>query len=79
MVYDISHRTLFGSKSFSIRFDELDGFLKVSSVRYLVLFGSGKDDAIDNRLRYLINQKTKNAKIKVDSYNHLPLEKTLML
>ena len=56
-----------------------DGF------RYLVLFGSENYDSIDNRIRYLINAKSgityiiayNYAKIKVDSYNYLPLKKTI--
>ena len=56
-----------------------DGF------RYLVLFGSEKYDFIDNKIRYLISVKSgiayiishNYAKIKVDSYNYLPLEKTI--
>ena len=49
------------------------------------LFGSEKHDAIYNRIRYLISQKSSIkyifchyfAKIKVDSYDSLPIEKIL--
>ena len=85
LVYDISHKTLFGSRRFCIRFDEVDGLLKVyDGVRYLALFGSGKDDGIYNRIR---SYKSKSgsayvsshyyAKVKTDFYNSLPLENTL--
>ena len=55
--------------------------------RYLVLSGSRKHDAIYNRIRYLISLKNSityvishyNAKIKVDFYDSLPIEKTLAL
>ena len=55
--------------------------------RYLVLSGSRKYDAMYNRIRYLISLKNSityvishyNAKIKVDSYDSLPIEKTLAL
>ena len=88
MVYDISYKTLFGSKPLRIRFDEVDGFIKIyDGVIFLVLCDSGKHDAIYNRIRYLISRKSgityvfshNYAKIKVDSYDYLPLEKTLKL
>ena len=49
----------------------------------LVLFGPEKYDAIYNKIRYLTSQKSdvtyvifhNYAKIKIDSYNSLPLEK----
>ena len=51
----------------------------------LVLFWGGKYDPIYNRIRYLIREKGgiiyifshNYVKFKVDSYNSLPLEKTL--
>ena len=53
--------------------------------RYLVFFGDKKYDFIYNRIRHLIGVKSgiicvksyNSAKIKVDSYNSIPLEKTL--
>ena len=40
LVHDISDKTLFGSKPLRIRFDEVDGFIRVyDMVRYLVIFG----------------------------------------
>ena len=53
--------------------------------RYLVLFGSERYGFIYNRIKYLINVKSSitfiipnnNAKIKVDSYDSLPLERTM--
>ena len=55
--------------------------------RYLVLFGSEKHDSIYNRIRYLISVKSgityvtfhNYAKIKVDSYDSLPLKKQRLL
>ena len=64
-----------------IRFDKIDGFIRVyDGARYLVLFGY-----ICNRTRYLISQKCgiayvishNYARIKVDSYDSLSLEKAL--
>ena len=68
-----------------IRFDKVNEFIRVyNETRYLVLFGPEKHYAIYNRIRYFISQKSginaisqKYARIKVDSYDSLPLEKTL--
>ena len=63
-----------------------DGFIRVcDGTRYLVLFGEEKHDPICSRSRYLIEVKSgiayvishNYAKIEVDSYDSLPLEKTL--
>ena len=68
-------------------FDKVNGFIRVyNGIRYLILFGPEKDDAIHNRIRYLISAKSgityvisyNYVRIKVDSYNSLPLEKTLL-
>ena len=75
-------------KPLRIRFDKIDRFIRVyDGTRYLVLFGPEKYDAIYNRIRYFISQESDNrnvishsyARIKVDSYDSLPLEKTLTL
>ena len=59
MVYKILYKNLFDSKLLRIRFDDVDGFIKVcDGIRYLVLFGSERYDAIYNRIRYLISQKS---------------------
>ena len=74
------------AKPLRIRFDKIDGFIRVyDGSRYLVLFGREKYDFIYNRIRYLIRVKSgikyviycNYAKIKVDSYDSLPLEKTI--
>ena len=73
-------------KSLRIFLDEIDGFFKIyNGIRYLGLFGSTKCDAIYNKIRYLKGQKNGItytidhffARIKIDSYNTLPKEKTL--
>ena len=54
-------------------------------IRSLTLFGPEKYDAINNKVRYLINLKSGIAyifshyfvKIKVDSYGSLPIEKNI--
>ena len=53
---------------------------------YLVIFGTEKYDSIYNRIRYLISAKCgityiishNYGKIKVDSYDSLPLEKAMV-
>ena len=59
--------------------------LSLDGTRYLVLFGSEKYDSIYNRIGYLISVKSgiryiishNYAKIKVDSYDSLPLKRTI--
>ena len=58
MVYDISYKTLICARPLRIRFDKVDGFIRVYEwTRYLIFFGLEKYDAIYNRIRYLISQK----------------------
>ena len=69
-----------------IRFYKINGFIRVyDRTRYLVLFGPEKCDAIFNRIRYFVWVKSgityvishNYTRIKVDSFDYLPLEKTL--
>ena len=48
LVYNnISYKTLINAKHLHIRFDKIDGFIRVyDGTRYLVLFGSEKNDFI---------------------------------
>ena len=80
------YTSLIDSKPLHIGFDKIDGFIRVyDGTRYLVLFRSEKYDSICNRIRYLISVKSgiryiishNHAKIKVDSFDSLPLEKTM--
>ena len=58
-VYDVSYKTFFGSKSLPVRFDEVSGFTRIyDEIRYLLLLAPENHDAIYNRFRYLINQKS---------------------
>ena len=86
LVYDISCKTLIAAKPLSIRFNKEDGFIRVyNETRYVVLFGPEKYDAIYSRIRYLVSLKSgitnftshKYLRIKIDSYNVLPLEEIL--
>ena len=74
------------AKSLRIRFDKIDGLIRVYvGTRYLVLFGAEIFDLIYTRIRYLIGVESgityvishSYVKIKVDSYDSLPLEKAL--
>ena len=71
-----------------IRFDKIDEFIRVyDGAKSLVLFESEKYDSIYDRIKYLISVRSgityiishNYATIKVDSYNSLPLEKTMTL
>ena len=86
LIYDISYKTLIDSKPLRIRFDIINEFIRIyNGTRYLTLFGSEKYDAIYNRIRlslksgitYIFSHYL--AKIKVDSYDSLPIEKLLTL
>ena len=88
LINDISYQTLIVPKPLCIRFDKIDGFIRTyGGTRYLVLLGPEKYDAIYNRIRYFISLKSGiahifshyYAKIRVDSYDSLPLEKILTL
>ena len=88
IVYNISYKTLIGAKPICIRFDKIDGFIRVyHGTRYLALFGGEKYDLICNKIRCLIGVKSgityvishNYAKIKIDMYDSLPSGKTLML
>ena len=76
------------AKPLHIRFDIVDGFIRVyDGTRYLVLFVPEKYDAIHNRISYILILKSgvtyvfshNYARIKNDSYDSLPIEKTLTL
>ena len=69
-----------------IRFNKINEFIRVyDGTKYLALFGNEKYDSVYNRIRYLISVNSdiiyiisqNYAKIKVDSYDLLPLEKTM--
>ena len=71
-----------------IRFDKIDGFIRIyDRTRNLTLLGSEEYEGIYNKIRYLISLKSGItyiyshyfAKIKVDSYDSLSIEKILTL
>ena len=88
LVSDISWKRLIGAKLLRIRNDKVDGFIRVyDGTRFSVLFGGEKYDFIRNRVTYLIRVKNgiayvishNYAIIKVDSYELLPLQESLIL
>ena len=88
LIYNILYKTLIGAKPLRIRFDKVNGFIRIyDGTRHSVLFGSERIDAIYGMIRYLIGQKSSityvifynYARIKIYSFDSLPLEKTLTL
>ena len=86
LVYKMSYKILVGAKSLHIRFDKIDGFIRVyNGTRYLIIFGA--ENRIYNKIRYLIGVQSgvlyvfshSYTRIKVDSHDSLSLEKTLTL
>ena len=74
------------TKPLRIMFDEIDGIIKIyDGIRYLVLFASERYNKIYDRIRYFTNEKSgiadiithNSVRIRIDSYNFLPIEKTL--
>ena len=82
LTHDISCKTFMGAKPLRIRFDKVDRIIKIyNGTRQLELFGPRIYKAIYGRINYLISEKSDAnynfAGIKIDSYNSLPIEKTL--
>ena len=58
LFYNISDKFLFGPKPLRIRFDKVEGFIRVNDgTIYLVLFGPVIYDTLYNRIRYLVSKK----------------------
>ena len=71
-----------------IRFDKIDEFIRIyDGTRYIVLFDPEIYDAIYKKIRYLKSLKSCTtyifshyyAKIKADTYDSIPIERTLTL
>ena len=74
------------AKPLCIRFDETDEFMKIhNKIRYLVLFDYSYCDKICDKIKYLISKKSgitdsinhNFARIRIDSYDSLAIEKIL--
>ena len=51
LIYNISYKTLIGAKPLRIRFDKIDGFIRIyDGNKHLVLLGLEKYDSIYNRI-----------------------------
>ena len=88
LIYNISYKTLINPKSLRIKFNQIDGFIRIyDGTRYLILFDAGEYEAIYNKIKYLISLKNGITYIfshyfterKADSYDSLPMEKRLIL
>ena len=86
LIYDISYKTSTGTKPLRIRFDKIDGFIKIHCrIRYLVLLDCSWCEEICDRIKYLISWKIgitdsinhNFARIRIDSCNSLPIEKNI--
>ena len=84
-VYNISYKTPIGTKPLRIRFDKTDGFIMVldGKTKHVVLFDYGLFDKIFDKIKYLISKKSgitniinhNFGKIRIHSYNYLPIKK----
>ena len=75
LFFDILYKTFMGAEPFRIRFDQIDGFIKIyDGTRYLALFSAKRYDAIYERIRYLISEKSGIT----DSFSHIFQESELM-
>ena len=86
LIYDISYKTFMVAKPFRIRFDDINGFITIyEGIRYLISYDYKKYNAIYDKIKYLISEKCgitdsinhNFARIRIDSYNSLPIDKTL--
>ena len=80
------YKTSKGTKTLRIRFDKIDGFIKShDKIKYLVLFNYRYCDKICDKITYLISEESRTtdsinhnfARIRIDSYDSLPIEKIL--
>ena len=72
--YDISYQTLIDAKPLRIKFNKVDGFIRVYDWnRCLVLFGYEKHSRIYNRIRYLANQKSSITYVISHNYARIKL------
>ena len=59
MIYDISYKTLTGSKPLGIRFDKIDRIIRIyDGTRYITLLGTKKYGAVYDRIRFRISLKS---------------------
>ena len=77
-----------GAKPLRIRFNKIDGFIRIyDKIRCLVLFDYSYCDKICDNIKYLISEKRgftdsinhNFAKIRISSYDSLPIENVIIL
>ena len=85
LIDDISNKTFMGSMPLRIRFNKIDSFIEINNeIKYLMVDHSWVDKIFDS-IKYLISEKSGTtdsidhnfARIRIDSYNSLPIEKIL--
>ena len=68
LIYDISYELFMGAKPLLIRFDKIDGFIKIGDgIRYLVLRNYERYNVIYDRIKYLTSEKS--GTINIVSHN----------
>ena len=81
LIYNSSYKTFMGEKLLCIWFNRIDGFIKIDNgIKFFVLLEYNK---IYGRIKYFINEKSgitgsinhHFARIRIDSYNYLHIEK----
>ena len=86
MINGISYKTLIGSKPFQVTFNKLDGIIRIyDETRYyhcfalknMMLFTTELDISVKGSITYIFSHYF--AKIQVDFYDSLPMEKILTL
>ena len=59
LIFDISCKTSIGPKPLCVRFNQVDGFIRVyDGNRYLAFFRLERHDDTDNWIRYLVSLKS---------------------
>ena len=86
-IYENSYKALTSAKPLRFRFDKIGGFIRIcgGEIRYFVLFDYGWFDNICDGVKYLISEEIditdivnhNIGKIRIDSYNYLPIEKEI--
>ena len=86
LIYNIPYKIILGARPLCIRFDKIDGFIKIyNGTRYLVLFAPRICDTIYDKIRDLIIDKNgirfsishDFGKISIDLCNSLRKEKNI--
>ena len=59
LIHEIWYKSLIAAKPLRLRFDKVDGFIRVyDGTRFLVLFSPEKCNAIFNKIKYITSQKS---------------------